>query len=170
MRGSVVFKLVVGSLFAVLLLPCGAVGAGMMIAPSKEGDANAGLLLLVMGLVIFGVPAVVLLMLGLRGRAYDKKLAHVVALGQASQRMPLQQLAADMQVEHDEARKLVLDAVSQGKLFGRLDIEHGVFISGVAHQGVRQIQMKCHACGGVSMVVVTPGSMSNCQFCGARLA
>jgi hypothetical protein len=84
--------------------------------------------------------------------------------------MPLQQIAADMEIDYDEARQLVLDAVSQGKLFGRLDIEQGVFISGQAHRGVQQLQMTCRSCGGTSMVVVTAGSISMCQFCGARLA
>lgn len=170
MRGSVVFKIVLGAVAAMLCLPCSAIGVGMMVDPNPGDDASSGLVILIMSVVIFGIPAAVFLALGLRGRAYDKKLQHVAALGMASQRMPIQQLAAEMSIEFDEARQLVLDAVSQGKLFGRLDIEHGVFISGQAHQGVQQLQMTCRKCGATSMVVVTAGSMSACQFCGARLA
>jgi hypothetical protein len=170
MRSSVVVKIVLGGALTVLLLPCSALGVGMMVAPNQEGDQGVGLAVLIMSVIMFGIPATILLALGLKGRAYDRKLKQVVALGMASQRLPLQQVAADLGVEFDEARQLVLDAVHQGKLFGRLDIEHGVFISGAAHQGVQQLQMTCRNCGGSSMVVVTPGSMSACQFCGARLA
>ena len=170
MRGSVIAKIVLGSALALLCLPCSAVGVGMMVAPSKEGDAGSGLMLLVMALIVLGVPSGILLALGLRGRAYDRRLRHVVAVGKSSQRIPLQQLAADMKIDHDEARRLLLDAISKGELFGRLDIEQGVFISGGAHRGVQSLQMRCSGCGATSTVVVTPGSMSTCQFCGARLA
>jgi hypothetical protein len=169
MRGAVVVKIVVGAILAMLCLPCSALGLGMMVAPGDEGDAGTGVAILIMGIVIFGVPSGVFLALGLRGRGYDRRLARVAALGMASQRMPIQQLAADMQVDYEEARSLLLDAIAQGKLFGRLDLEQGVFISGNTHQGVQQLQMRCPSCGAQSMVIVSPGSQSNCQFCGARV-
>ncbi len=163
-------KITLAVVLGALCLPCSAVGVGMMVAPSKDGDANSGFVLLLMGLIIFGLPSAILFFFGLKARGYNKRLQHVSALGMASQRLPLQQIATDLGVSTTEARQLVIDAVSKGMLVGRIDLEQGVFISGATHQGVRQVSMRCHNCGAQSTVVVTAGSISNCQFCGARLA
>ena len=163
-------KLVLGVVFAVLCLPCSAVGGGMMAAPNEPGDAQAGLVFLVFSLVVFGVPSALLLALGIRGRRHHTRLQRLSALGAASARLPLDQIAADLGVPKSEARTLVLDAVGKGLLVGRLDLEHGVFLSGATTGAVRQIAMTCRACGAQSMIVVTPNTMSHCSFCGHRLA
>jgi hypothetical protein len=163
-------KLVLGALFAFLCLPCSGVGGGMMVAPSEPGDAEAGLGILIVSLVIFGVPAAIFLTLGIRGRRRHTRLQRLAALGAASARLPLNEVALELGVEHNEARRLVLDAVGAGLLVGRLDLEQGVFLSGATTGAVREVAMTCRACGAQSRVVVSANTMSHCQFCGHRLA
>lgn len=163
-------KLVLGALFAFMCLPCSGIGGGMMAAPSQPGDAEAGLGILIVSLVMFGVPATVLLALGIRGRRRHTRLQRLAALGAASARLPLREVAAELGVDPNEARRLVLDAVGAGLLVGRLDLEHGVFVSGATTGAVREVSMTCRACGAQSTVVVTANTTSHCRFCGHRLA
>lgn len=170
MRGAVIFKLVLGGLLAFMGLSCGAIGVGMTVAPNKPDDPQSGVMILFLALGIFAIPGAVLLILGLKGRAYDRRLAQVAAMGMAASRLPLQQIATQLDITPGEARGLVLDAISHGKMFGRMDYEKGVFISSAAHQGVQQLSMRCPTCGGVSEVIVSAGTTSNCRFCGQRMA
>ena len=170
MRGAVVVKLVLGGFLAFVGVSCSAISVGMMVSPGKPDDPQSGMAILILSIGIFGIPAAILLWLGLRGRRYDRQLQQVIAMGMASARLPLQQLAAQLGVPVPKAQELVLDAISRGKLFGRLDYEHGTFISAAAHQGVQQLSMRCGACGATSQVIVSPGTASNCRFCGHRLA
>lgn len=112
----------------------------------------------------------VLLLVGLHGRRYDIQLQRVIAMGKASARLPLQQVAAQLGVTIPRAQALLLDAIGRGQLFGQLDYEQGTFISAVAQQGVRQLDLRCSACGATSKVIVSAATTSTCRFCGHRLA
>lgn len=170
MKPTVVLKLVLGGILAFLGVSCSAIGVGMMVSPNKPEDPGSGGAILIMGLGIFALPAAILLWLGLRGRRSEMLLQRVSAMGRASARLPLQQVAAQLGITVPQAQALLLDAINRGQLFGRLDYEHGTFISAMAHQGVQQLNMRCSACGGTSQVIVSAGTSSNCRFCGHRLA
>lgn len=163
-------KLVIGGLLTLLCLPCSAVGGGMMASPGKEGDVEAGAFFLVFSLLVFGVPAAILLTLGVRARRRHTRLQRLAAMGAASARLPLREVALQLGVDEGEARRLMLDAVGTGWLVGRFDLEQGVFVSGATTQSVREISMTCRACGAQSNVVVSASTTSHCQFCGHRLA
>jgi hypothetical protein len=163
-------KLVLGIVFLCLLVPCDALGIGMWACPSHADDASTGFGFAVFGLVAFGVPAAILLALGLRDRKRGRSIDHIAALARASARIPLQTIAADLGLTQPEARKLLLDAIHHGRIAGRLDLEHGTFISGGAHSGVQKLAMRCGQCGGTAEVVVGAGFATNCPFCGTRLA
>lgn len=170
MRVALVLKLVLGGLLAFIGLSCAAIGAGMRLAPLEADQAQAGTLFFFFGVVIFLIPGSLLLWAGLRGRAYDRRLSQVIAMGRAASRLPMQEVAAQLGITPMYLRKLILEAIAKGKMAGRMDYEHGVFISDVAHQGVQQLSLRCPACGGVSEVIVTAGAASSCEFCGQRVA
>jgi hypothetical protein len=163
-------KLVLGGVFAFLCLPCSAVGGGMMIAPGTPEDPQSGLIVLILSLVVFGIPSAVFLSLGIRARRRHTRLQRLAALGAASARLPLVDVATDLGLTQPEARALVLDAIGSGLLVGRLDLERGVFLSGATTGSVRELAMTCRACGAQSNVVVTANTPSNCPFCGHRMA
>lgn len=170
MRGTLLFKLVVGGLLSFLGVSCSTIGVGMLVAPTAPDQSEAGVAVLLMGLFIGLLPGAILLAIGLRARRDARLLAQVIAMGQAAARLPLQQVGEQLGVPIPRARELVLEAIGAGKLAGRMDYEHGVFISGSAHTGVRQTSATCPACGAVSDVIVAPGTAANCHFCGQQLA
>lgn len=167
---ALVFKIVLGAILSFLGFSCTAIGIGMIAAPTQPEDSKVGIGVSIMGAGVFGVPGAILLTVGLRSRRARRLLDQVVAMGQASTRLPLQQVADQLGVPLPRARELLLEAIAAGRLAGRLDYEHGVFISSSAHTGVRQLSLTCPSCGGVSEVIVTPGSPSACRFCGQRVA
>ncbi len=163
-------KFTLGLVFLFLCLPCDALGVGMMACPTKEGDPATGFGLLVAFSFIFGVPAAVLLYLGKKEKKRGRALDHITALASASARLPLQQVASDLGVTVADARRLLMDAIHEGRIAGRLDLEAGTFISGTAHAGIQKVSMRCRACGGQAEVVVGAGFSTPCPFCGAQLA
>ena len=167
---ALAFKIVLGAILSFLGFSCTAIGVGMMAAPNTPEDPKTGVAVSILGVGVFGVPGAVLLAVGLRARRSRRLLDQVVAMGQASTRLPLQQVGDQLGVPVPRARELILEAIAGGRLVGRMDYEQGVFISGSAHAGVRQLSLTCPSCGGVSEVIVTPGSPSACRFCGQRVA
>lgn len=167
---AVLVKLVLGAVLSFIGFSCSAIGLGMMAAPQKPTDPKSGLGILIMSLGVFGIPGLILLILGLRSRRAQRHLDQVVAMGQASTRLPLQQIAQQLGIPVPRARELVLEAIAAARLAGRIDFEQGVFISASVHGGVRQLSLKCPACGGVSEVLVSAGEPSLCRFCGQRVA
>ncbi|MCA9634884.1 MAG: PCI domain-containing protein [Myxococcales bacterium] len=170
MKKSLGVKLVLGGILSFVGVSCSAIGLGMMAAPSKPEDPSSGLAVLIMALGVFGVPGLVLLLLGLRTRRSQHLLDQVVAMGQASSRLPLQQLSSQLGVPIPRVRELVLQAIAAGRLAGRMDFEQGVFVSASTTTGVRQLSLTCPSCGGVSEVIVSPSEPSLCRFCGQRVA
>lgn len=166
---SATFALAFGALFALVCLPCAALGLGMTLAPTRPDQVEPGVVIFVFSLVVFGLPAVALLWVGNSIRTHSQRLAHLAALGMASSRLPLDQLARELRLSREQVRGLILEAVGKGKLVGRLDIEHDVFISAVAHEGVQQGQRPCPRCGAISTVTVAPGHAAQCRYCGARV-
>lgn len=160
---AVLVKLVLGAILSFIGFSCSAIGIGMMAAPTKPTDPKSGL-------GVFGIPGLILLILGLRARRAQRLLDQVVAMGQASPRLPLQQIAQQLGVPLPRARELILEAIAAARLAGRIDFEQGVFISASVHGGVRQLSLKCPSCGGVSDVLVSAGEPSLCRFCGQRVA
>jgi hypothetical protein len=163
-------KLVLGGIFAFLGVSCSAIGVGMVVAPSDPEHPASGVALLIMSAGIFIAPAVALLTIGVRSRRAARDLEQVIAMGQASARLPLQQIAEQIGVGVPRARELVLEAIAAGKLAGRMDFEHGVFVSASAHTGVQQAGVKCPSCGAISQQVLGPGVSARCTFCGHLVA
>jgi hypothetical protein len=163
-------KLIIGIVMGCLGLTCGSVGTGMVAYPDDAGQSEAGMFWLVFSLVALILPAVILVLLGLKARAANRRIEKLAAMANAASRLPLQQLAADLGVPQQEARALLFDAINHGYVAGRLDLEQGVFISGTAHAGVQQLNMHCRNCGATSTVIVSTGHPSLCKYCGFRLA
>jgi hypothetical protein len=151
-------------------LTCGSVGVGMVAYPDDTGQAEAGAFWLGFSIIALVVPAIVLVLLGLKARAANRRIEKLAAMANAASRLPLDQIAADLGVTKPQARELLYDAINHGYVVGRLDLEHGVFISGSAHTGVQQLNMHCRNCGATSTVIVSAGTASLCQYCGFRLA
>jgi hypothetical protein len=170
MRGSITSKLILGGVLAFIGVSCSAIGVGMIVAPSAPDHPSSGVGILIMSFGVFVLPAAILLTLGVRRGRHARRLDQVIAMGQASTRLPLTQLAEQLGVAVPRARELVLEAIAAGKLVGRMDYEHGVFISGSAHAGVQQVGVHCPSCGGISQVILTPGSSAHCTFCGHKVA
>lgn len=167
---SITSKLVLGGCFAFVGVSCSAIGVGMIVAPTAPDQPSAGVAVLILSLGVWLAPAAVLLWIGTKRRRHARDLDQVVAMGQASARLPLTQLAAQLGVPVPRARELVLEAIAAGKLAGRMDFEHGVFLSGSAHTGVQKLAVTCPSCGASSEVIVAPGVAANCSFCGYRVA
>ncbi len=163
-------KLIIGSLLAVMGLSCGSIGVALVASPKDANDTSAGVFWIVFSMVALVAPAVILVVLGLRARKTGQRLDRLAAMAAAASRLPLEQVASDLGVTKEEARGLVFDAISAGRIVGRMDLEHGVFISGTAHAGVQQLNMHCRNCGATSMVIVSMGHPSLCKYCGFRLA
>lgn len=167
---TITSKLILGGVLAFVGVSCSAIGVGMIVAPSAPDQPSAGVAVLIMTFGIFVVPAAILLWIGIHRRRDARYLDQVVAMGQASARLPLPQLAEQLGIPVPRARELVLEAIAAGKLVGRMDYEHGVFLSGSAHTGVQKIGVQCPSCSAISQVILAPGVAANCTFCGHRVA
>jgi hypothetical protein len=151
-------------------ITCGSIGTGMVTYPSEPGHVNSGIFWICFSAIALIVPSVILVLLGLKARAANRRIEKLAAMANAASRLPLQQVAADLGVSQAEARELLYDAINHGYVAGRLDLEQGVFISGTAHAGVQQLNMHCRNCGATSTVIVSVGQPSLCKYCGFRLA
>ncbi len=167
---TITSKLILGGVLAFVGVSCSAIGVGMIVAPSAPDQPSAGVAVLIMSFGIFVVPAAILLWIGAQRRRDARHLDQVVAMGQASARLPLPQLAEQLGIPVPRARELVLEAIAAGRLVGRMDYEHGVFLSGSAHTGVQKIGVQCPSCSAISQVILAPGVAAQCAFCGHRIA
>ena len=170
MSGSITSKLILGGCLAFVGVSCSAVAVGMIVVPSAPDQPSAGVAVLIMSFGAFLVPAAILLWIGTQRRRNARHLDQVVAMGQVSARLPLPQLAEQIGTSVPRARELVLEAITAGKLVGRMDYEHGVFLSGSAHTGVQKVGVQCPSCSAISQVILAPGTAAHCTFCGHRVA
>jgi len=159
-----------GILLIVLGLSCNAIGIGLTTHPKKDRDVGAGIFWMVFSIVAMVGPGALLVTLARREARRSERMAKIVALATASQRLPISVLADDLDLPSDQARALLLDAIAQGLVIGRLDLEQGVFVSGSTHGGVQEVQMTCRNCGAKSNVIVSVASPTLCPYCGFRLA
>lgn len=157
--------LVLGGLLAVLGGSCEAIGIGMAVAPSKGVAPGVGLFWMGFSVVVFVVPAGLMLFFGLRARTRVQRLEKLAALGAASVRLPIDLVATELHVAPAEARQLILDAVGDGLLRGRLDLEQGVFFSASAETTFQQGAVHCRRCGANATVVFVPGERPTCPYC-----
>jgi len=167
---TITSKLILGGVLAFVGVSCSAIAVGMIVAPSAPDQPRGGVAVLIMSFGIFVVPATILLSIGIRRRRDARHLDQVVAMGQASARLPLPQLAEQLGIPVPRARELVLEAIAAGKLVGRMDYEHGVFLSGSADTGVQKVGVQCPSCSAISQVILSPGTAAHCTFCGHRVA
>jgi hypothetical protein len=151
-------------------LTCNAVGIGLTASPKDDNDVGAGIFWIAFSILALIGPGVLLVMLGRRESQRTARMAKLVALATASQRLPIQQLAIELKTTAEAARDLLLEAIGQHRIMGRVDLEAGVFISASTHGGVQQLTMNCRNCGARSTVIVSVASTSHCQYCGFRLA
>jgi hypothetical protein len=163
-------RLKLGIFLLILGASCNAVGIGLAVAPKRENDVGAGVFWMFFSVIAVMLPGLLLVLAARKQALRTKRLEKIVALATASERLPFLQLATDLGVDATTARELLLEAIGAGRIVGRLDLEHGVFVSGSTHGGVRQLTMTCKGCGGRSTVVVTAHAQSLCQYCGFRLA
>jgi hypothetical protein len=157
--------LVIGGILALLGGSCETLGVAMTVSPADDAAQRSGVFLIAFTAVVFVVPAAVCLTLGLRARKRIARLERLDALGLAAVRMPIDAVAADLGVSAAEARDLILDAVGQGILRGRLDLEQGVFFSAEADASFRQGAVHCRRCGANAQIVLVPGQAPTCPYC-----
>ena len=163
-------RVVLGIVVLVFGVTCNGLGFVLVAKPKEADDASAGWFWVVFSLVAMVLPGILLILAGRKQARRAAAMETIVALARASQRLPLDQLAADLKVKPAEARELLLAAIGQHRIVGRLDLEHGVFVSASTHGGVQQLTMTCRNCGGRSEVIVSAHSTSHCQYCGFRVA
>lgn len=164
-------RLKLGIFLLILGASCNAVGIGLYVEPKREGDANAGIFWMFFSLIAVMLPGLLLVFAARKQALRAKRIDTIVAFATASERVPLAQLATDLDCDVGSARDLLLEAIGAGRIVGRLDLEQGVFLSGSTRGGgIRQLTMTCKSCGGVSTVIVSVTSQSMCQYCGFRLA
>jgi hypothetical protein len=166
-KSNHVLFIVLAIMFGLFGASCEAVAVGMMAAPGKEGDEDAGVFFAIFSLIIFIVPMVVFLILGVsRKRRFDR-FQKLIGLAGASVRLPLAMISQDLGLSPTDTRTFVLEAVANGTLRGRLDVEQGVFVSATAEQGIVQASMQCKSCGGTATMHVVPGQRAQCPYCSA---
>jgi hypothetical protein len=163
-------RVVLGIVVLVLGVTCNAIGIGLVANPKDADDPSAGWFWVVFSVIAMVLPGILLVLAGRKQARRVACMETIVALSRASQRLPLAQLAEELKLTPADARALLLEAIGQHRIFGRLDLEQGVFISASTHGGVQQLTMNCRNCGGRSEVIVSAASTSHCQYCGFRLA
>jgi hypothetical protein len=163
-------RIVPGILLIVFGATCNAIGVGLTVAPKEGRDASAGIFWMAFSIIAMVGPGILLVILGRKQARRTAQLEKIVALATASQRLPIDVLASDLGVKPKEARDLLLAAIGERRVIGRLDLEQGMFISGSTHGGVQQIAMLCKNCGARPNVIVSAASASLCPYCGFRLA
>jgi hypothetical protein len=163
-------RTVPGIVLLALGATCNAVGIGLTVHPKEGKDIDAGVFWIVFSIVALIGPGVLLVLIGRRQARRNAQLAKIVALATASQRLPLTLLAEDLGLTQVQARELLLTAIGQRLVIGRLDLEQGVFVSGSTHGGVQQLAMTCGSCGARSTVIVTAGAPTSCPYCAFRMA
>jgi hypothetical protein len=137
--------------------------------PSDRVDTAAGAVNLAFALLLLLLPGLYLAVTGFRRRAHRERVERVAALGAVAARLPIAEVAAHTRVSEAEARGLLLDAVTAGVLRGRIDVEHGVFLSADADPSAGPREVACRRCGGSTTVVALAGAALACPFCGASI-
>jgi hypothetical protein len=163
-------RIVPGILLIVFGATCNAIGVGLTVSPKEGRDVSAGIFWMAFSVIAMVGPGILLVVLGRRQSRRVAQMDKIVALATASQRLPIDVLAQDLGVKPKEARDLLLAAIGERKVIGRLDLEAGVFVSGSTHGGVQQVAMLCKNCGARPNVIVSAASASLCPYCGYRLA
>jgi hypothetical protein len=163
-------RIVPGILLIVFGATCNAIGVGLTVAPKEGRDASAGIFWMAFSIIAMVGPGILLVVLGRKQARRAAQLEKIVALATASQRLPIDVLASDLGVKPKEARDLLLAAIGERRVIGRLDLEHGMFISGSTHGGVQQVAMTCRNCGARANVIVSAASATVCPYCNFRLA
>jgi hypothetical protein len=173
-RGAVAGPKSARSILGIVLLvlggTCNAIGIGLTVDPRDGKGIDAGVFWIGFSIAAMIVPGVLLVLAARRQARRAEQLAKIAALATASQRLPIALLAQDLQVTAAQARDLLLAAIGARLVIGRLDLEHGVFVSGSTHGGVQQVTMTCGSCGARSSVIVSAGSPSTCPYCAFRMA
>jgi hypothetical protein len=171
MAASSSSRLKIGIFLLIFGGSCNAVGIGLAVAPKRDNDVGAGIFWMCFSLLAVMLPGLLLVLAARKQALRTKRLDTIAALATASERLAFDQLATDLGVDAKTARELLLEAIGAGRIVGRLDVEHGVFVSGSTRaSGVQQLTMTCKGCGGRSTVVVTAHSQSLCPYCGFRMA
>lgn len=164
-------KAVVGIVLLVLGATCNAVGIELVVHPRKNDDPSAGIFWIVVSVVAMMLPGLLIVVAARRARRRAAQMDTIVALASAAQKISFSQLATDLGVTLARARELLLEAIGQRRIVGRLDLEQGAFVSGMVQGGgVQQLTMTCRGCGATSAVIVTAAAASLCPYCGFRMA
>lgn len=157
--------LAIGGIFAVLGGSCELLGIAAAISPARGQSSDGGLAVVAFATIVFVIPAAVLLGFGLHRRRRVLRLEKLDALAMVSARLPLDTVARELGFSVTEARALILEAVGQGLLRGRLDLEKGIFYSAEADASFPQQAFHCRRCGSTSQITVVPGQWPVCPYC-----
>jgi hypothetical protein len=160
-----------GIVLLVLGASCNAIGIKLTVEPRPGDDTSSGIFWIVFSVTVLLLPGLVLVLAGFAQSRRAQRLEKIVALATASERVPLVQLATDLETTVPIARDLLLSAINSGSVVGRLDLEEGVFLSGSTRGGgVQKRTMTCAGCGASSTVIVSATLEAACEYCGFRVA
>lgn len=159
-----------GIALLVLGASCNAIGIKLTVEPRPGDGTSSGIFWIVFSVTVLLLPGLVLVLASFADSRRAGRLEKIVALATASERVPLVQLATDLDTTVAIARDLLLSAINSGSVVGRLDLEEGVFLSGSTRGGVEKRTMTCAGCGASSTVIVSATSEAACEYCGFRVA
>lgn len=132
-------------------------------------DAGPIIMMVVMGLPFLG-GAIALGLWARKKKTRADRIGKLMGLMAASAQLPMHVLQADLQLDATQTRQFVLQALAEGYVQGRLDIEHGVLLSANVDDSFQQVSASCTQCGAGNVVHRRLGQAVPCRHCGAPLS
>jgi hypothetical protein len=168
-KSAYVRLLVFGVLLMLLGSSCEALGIGMAVSPNKPTDVATGWFFAAFALIVLILPAAILIGFGAKSKQRINRFHKLAGLAAASVRLPFSTIQTDLRMPLSDVRAFVLEALANGTLRGRLDIEEGIFISAAADTTIYQSTTRCNHCGANVTVFVVPGQTPTCAHCRSAL-
>jgi hypothetical protein len=144
-------------------------GIGEAVNPTPGQEASTPITTLACGALFCVLPSVAMLGFGARSVLQVRRMRRLVGLAETHARLPLDQTARDLGLSTSAVRALLLDAVAQGYVSGRLDLDHGVFFSGDVESVGRRWTGRCESCSAPVDVTLAEGEPGVCPYCRAGL-
>lgn len=132
-------------------------------------DAGPIIMTVVLGLPFLG-GAIALGLWARKRKRLAERIGKLMGLMAASAQLPMPLLQADLQLDAAQTRQFVLQALAEGYIRGRLDIEQGVLLSANVDDTFQQVSAHCTQCGSGNIVHRRPGQSVPCRHCGAPLS
>jgi hypothetical protein len=146
---------------------CNATGCAMALDDNGPPMGSVAMMFIFGVLIFAGGAAIGFSAWGKRKKT--RRLMTLVGLMNASSQVPMQALEADLGLKGPAVRAFVLDAIAEGYVQGRLDLEHGTLLSAQVDATIQQVSAQCTHCGAQNIVHRRPGQAVACPQCRAPL-